>query len=440
MLKMSSQPCGTNVFTPGKNWKLSLSELISLLEARKVKFEICAFSREFFIVNIKEDAERVDIADFGGIIKTGNVAKIFSTDLLTDAFLKEHKESKTRIKEEITTSGLIEGMLEKASGKYTFGVSVYNAEETLRPVSKNIQRFVGSTIKRELRAQGVKAGFMGFAKDRHCPQLTHVEVLKKNLVENKGEALLCLGKKQTWLASTTGVHDPFEFQKRDINKPRQRTIFAMPPRLARIMVNLAFCTPGKVLLDPFCGVGTILQEALLAKANVLGIDVNPWCVEAAKENLEWLKTEYALKTAEYRILRGDARTLANKVGQEVDCVVTEPDLGPALRDVPTTTYALKIVEKLKPLFFGFITEVYRVLVSGGRLVLVTPYLKTRSGKPVKMPIDEKAVDVGFRRLYPFRKEFFAEDNESIQTLVGTRSLWDVAERHKVGREIHIFQK
>ena len=428
------------MFIPGKNWKLSLAELVCFLEAKRARFEICAFSREFFIVNIYEYAEGRDIAGFGGIIKIGNITKNLSTGLLTEAFLRESKENKTRIKEEIAANGLIDGMLEKASGKYTFGVSVYNAEETLRPVSKIIQRFVGSTIKRELRAHGVKAGFMGFARDRQCPQLTHIEVLKKGMVENKAEALFCIGKQQTWLAVTTGVHNPFEFQKRDVGKPRQRKIFAMPPRLARIMVNLSFCTPGKVLLDPFCGVGTILQEALLAKANVLGMDLNPWCVEAAKENLEWLKKEYGLKPAEYRILRGDALDLAKKVGQAVDCIVTEPDLGPALRDVPTTPYALKIIEKLKPLFFGFLAEAYRVLVSGGRLVLVTPYFKTRSGKPVRMFIEEKAVEIGFRRVFPFCKELFAGENEAIESLVGTRSLLDVAERHKVGREIHIFQK
>ena len=428
------------MFIPGKNWKLSLAELVSFLEARRVKFEIVAFSREFFTVDIYEYAEVLDIADFGGIIKIGNVTKNFSTGLLTEAFLRESKENKTRIKEEIATNSLIDGMLEKASGKYTFGVSVYNSDEALRPVSRMVQRFVGSTIKRELREHGVKAGFMGFAKDRQCPQLTHVEVLKKNMVENKAEALFCMGKQQTWLAVTTGVHNPFEFQKRDIGKPRQRKIFAMPPRLARIMVNLSFCTPGKVLLDPFCGVGTILQEALLAKANVLGMDLNQWCVDAAKENLEWLTNEYALKASEFRVLRGDALGMARKIGQKVDGVVTEPDLGPALRDVPTAPYALKIVEKLKPLFFGFLTEAYRVLASGGRLVLVTPYFKTRSGKPVRMPLEEKAEEIGFRRVYPFPKEFFAGENAAIQKLVETRSLWDVAEGHKVGREIHIFHK
>ena len=95
-----------------------------------------------------------------------------------------------------------------------------------------------------------------FPKIGRSAQLSHVEVLKKNLVENKAEILLCIGKEETWVAQTVAVHNPFEFQKRDVYKPIQRKIFGMPPRLARIMVNLSACTPGKVLLDPFCGVGT----------------------------------------------------------------------------------------------------------------------------------------------------------------------------------------
>lgn len=437
---MPIQNCETNVLIPGKNYMLSLAELAAFLEARKAKFEIGITSREFFIVNIYENAEKLDIADFGGIIKIGKASKSLPTDLMKATFLEKNKESRNKVDQEIKSGDIIAGMLEKATGKYSFGVSVYNAEETLRPISKVIQRHVGSVVKQELREHGVKSGFMGFSRDRQLPQLTHVEVLKTKLVEKKAEVLICIGRQHTWLATTTGVHDPFEFQKRDIEKPRQRKIFAMPPRLAKIMVNLSFCTAGKILLDPFCGVGTILQEALLAKAKVVGLDLNPWCVEATNTNLEWLVTEYGLKEAEYRVLRGDALSLAKKIGYGVDCIVTEPDLGPALRDVPTTPYALKIVEKLEPLFFRFLEEAHKVLVNEGRLVLVTPYFRTRSGKPVRMAMEKTAEDMGFRRVYPFRREFFSEENKKIDSLVAARSLWEIGEKHKVGREIHIFQK
>ena len=111
---------------------------------------------------------------------------------------------------------------------------------------------------------------MGFPQDRENPQLTAVEVIKQDLIENRSEVVVCIGKTQTALGVTAAVHNPFEFQKRDMEKPVQRKIFAIPPRLSKIIINLTRCTPGKTFLDPFCGVGTILQEALLANAKVVG--------------------------------------------------------------------------------------------------------------------------------------------------------------------------
>jgi len=36
---------------------------------------------------------------------------------------------------------------------------------------------------------------------------------------------------------------------------------------------------------------------------------------------------------EFRVLKGDALRLKSIVGSNIDCIVTEPDLGPALKDV-----------------------------------------------------------------------------------------------------------
>jgi len=437
---MSSATQAVYVFISGKNWKLSLAELIAFLEARKVQFEVQQLSREFFAVSTEEDANALAIADLGGTLKIGATKADFATQIVEKMFLQRNKQAREHIGREIAASGLIAEMLEASSGKTVFGVSVYCAEDSLRPVSKSIQRFVGSTIKRELAAHGRKSGFMGFSRNREQPQLSAVEVLKKNLVENKAEILVCIGKKQTVTATTVAVHNPFEFQKRDIGKPMQRKIFAISPRLSKIMVNLASCTAGKLLLDPFCGVGTILQEALLAGARVAGVDINPWCVKATTVNLGWLKEEYALKGAEYVVVQGDARRLIGKFEDEVDCIATEPDLGPALRQVPTMPYAAKIVAKLEPLYSSFLKEAYGILKKGGRLVLVAPYMRTRSGKPVIMPVGEKAVSVGFKRVCLFQEKVFAEDVNVKKELAEMASFVDAEERHKVGREIFVFQK
>ena len=388
-----------------------------------------------------EEVDSSIIADLGGIIKIGVSVTDFSTDIVKRAFLQKDKESQTQIGRDVVASGLVDMMVKPESEKILFGVSVYCAEKQLRTVTKVIQRFIGSSMKRELASSGKKSNFMGFAKNRKLPQLSHIEVLKKNFVEKKAEILFCVDREQTFVATTIAVHNPFEFQKRDVGKPAQRKIFAIPPRLARIMVNLAACTEGKVFLDPFCGVGTILQEALLAKAKVIGVDINSWCVEAATRNTEWLKNEYGLEHVECRVLQGDVHKLSQKIGwEQVDCIATEPDLGPALRQVPTTSYALRIAGKLEPLYYGLLEEAYKVLKSGGRLVLVSPWIKTRSGDPVTLGIEKKAVELGFERFFPFKKKLFANDTVASENLVTMTSFVDAQERHKIGREIQVFQK
>ncbi len=428
------------VFVSGKNWVLSLAELAAYFSARKIKVAIQFFSREFFVLSFDQKLEPAIIADLGGTIKIGEVKTDLPTETVKEAFLNRNKQVQKQIANTLVSeSGLFEGMA-RAPQKLLFGVSLYFTDNSFAAVSGRLQRFVGSTVKDELATLGKKSDFIGYAQSRKQAQLSHVEVLKKNLVENQAEILLCIGKKVTWFANTVAVHNPFEFQKRDIYKPNERKIFAMPPRLARIMVNLSFCTSEKVLLDPFCGVGTILQEALLEKASVVGTDVNGWCVEAAEENLEWLIGEYGLKGADFRVLQSEVGKLTQKIGVEtVDCIVSEPDLGPALREVPTDAYSEKIIEKLQPLFHGFVEQAYEVLKPGGRLVLVTPYMVTRSKKAVAMPLDEKLAQVGFKRVYAFSKDIF-KDTLDVKGLVGMASLVEVDESHKIGREIHILQK
>jgi len=428
------------LFISGKNWTLSLAELTEYFKARAIEFKIDYFSTEFFALTFPTPLNPSVIDDLGGTIKIAEAKGTLPSETVKEAFLNKNKPAQKQVAQTIIQSAALEGM-KKASDKLLFGISVYTSDNNLKTVGGRIQRYVGSAIKDELAAQGKKSSFMGTSQDRSEAQLSHVEVLKKKLVENQAEVLLCIGKTQTWIANTIAVHNPFEFQKRDIYKPNQRAIFGMPPRLARMMVNLSGCTSQKTLLDSFCGVGTILQEALLEGAMVVGVDVNSWCVKAATENLEWVAREYNLSEADFRVVQGDVSRLAEKVGLEsVDCMVSEPDLGPALREVPTGPYAQKIITKLEPLFFGFIEEAYRVLRFKGRLVLVTPYIRTRSHEAVTMPIEDKIKEVGFKRIYVFSDDLFSEEAPNHGKLMGSGSLVEMDERHKIGREIHILQK
>jgi tRNA G10 N-methylase Trm11 len=431
----------TLLFIAGKNWRLSLAELVAYLQTRRISFEIQQFNKEFFTIQTQQALDPTVISDMGGIIKIGQSELTLDSQLVKDAFIVHNKQAEKQIAEVLESSDIVEQMIKYAKkGKMFFGVSVYIEEDQFKARAGEIQRLLGSAIKKELARQGRTARFMGFA-NKSQGQLSHVEVIKKELVESRSELLFCIGKETSYIASTIAVHNPFEFQKRDIYKPRQRKIFGMPPRLAKIMINLSGCTKGKTLLDAFCGVGTVLQEALLIKAQVVGTDINAWCIKAAEDNLKWLSQEYELYNVDYRIVQSDVGVLSMKIGREnIDCIVSEPDLGPALRQIPTTPYAQKVIDKLTPLFFGFIKESYKVLRPGGRLVVVTPYIVTRSKQIVTMPIGEKAEEVNYVRVKPFSPEFFAKNITVMQGLTDLESLVEVDGRHLIGREIHVFRK
>ena len=73
-------------------------------------------------------------------------------------------------------------------------------------------------------------------------------------------------------------------------------------------------------------------------------------------------------------------------------------------------------------------------------MLVTPYIKTRSGQAVTMPIGEKLESLGFKRVYPFLKEMFAQSAGELERVTNSGSLVEMDERHMIGREIHIVEK
>jgi len=104
-------------------------------------------------------------------------------------------------------------------------------------------------------------------------------------------------------------------------RPRKRPFFhpsAMPPKLARCMVNLAQPKAEELVLDPFCGTASTLIEAGLIGCRVIGFDVQRRMVEGSLRNLLHYRVEpEAVGVA-------DARNLPIT---RVDCVVTDPPYG-----------------------------------------------------------------------------------------------------------------
>jgi 16S rRNA G966 N2-methylase RsmD len=72
-----------------------------------------------------------------------------------------------------------------------------------------------------------------------------------------------------------------------MDKPRQYSI-ALSTRVARALANIAVPQPhGVRAIDPCCGIGTVLLEALSMGIDIVGRDHNPIVVQGARENLAY---------------------------------------------------------------------------------------------------------------------------------------------------------
>ncbi|HEX5142790.1 MAG TPA: DNA methyltransferase [Mycobacterium sp.] len=92
-----------------------------------------------------------------------------------------------------------------------------------------------------------------------------------------------------------------------------------------------YTQPGDLVLDPMCGIGTTLIEALHQGRPALGVEYEPHWVHVTQANLE-LARETGVDT-EGRVFHGDARQLTTLVPTEyvgqAALVVTSPPYGPS---------------------------------------------------------------------------------------------------------------
>nr|WP_282943650.1 RNA methyltransferase [Paenibacillus sp. RC67] len=70
------------------------------------------------------------------------------------------------------------------------------------------------------------------------------------------------------------------------NQKPQNYSTALSTRVARAVANIAIPQPaGKKAIDPCCGIGTVLIEALSMGVDIIGRDINPLAVRGARANL-----------------------------------------------------------------------------------------------------------------------------------------------------------
>ncbi|MGB9913995.1 MAG: DNA methyltransferase [Candidatus Bathyarchaeales archaeon] len=161
-------------------------------------------------------------------------------------------------------------------------------------------------------------------------------------------------------------------------RPRKKPFFhpsAMPSKLARCMVNLAHAKTGKLLLDPFCGTGSILIEAALIGCRVLGFDVQRRMAQGCRKNLAFFNIQPE------GIAVADAR---KPPLTQIDCIATDPPYGRSATTLKSTT---------KNIVKDVLNSARSLLQQGQRICIASP--KTLNIAQVGLELGYKHVESHF---------------------------------------------
>lgn len=127
------------------------------------------------------------------------------------------------------------------------------------------------------------------------------------------------------LLGITKVKDTWVFGQLEVNKENWKVHNNQPftysnalgVRVARALVNIAVGNNLKTkLVDPCCGIGTVVMEALSLGIAVKGFEINPYVAENAKKNLAYFGYEDVITSGSM-----------HDVNESYDCAVVDMPYG-----------------------------------------------------------------------------------------------------------------
>ncbi len=326
-------------FILGNNTAISLAELFALLPDIK-KGEL--IRKNVFIFKTEKNLDFAKLmARLGGTVKIGKIDIETKNDLtrLTKTILKLSKTG---------------------NNKYHFGFSDYT-------VNKLNLKFLGMSVKKNLKNKGISCRWVASREK----ELSSVMVKQNKLITNGQEFCLFSQKNKILIGETKAVQDFKAFSLRDYGRPARDDFSGMlPPKLARIMINIAQIEKNATILDPFCGSGTVLTEALLmGYNNLIGSDISTKALNDTRKNISWLQKKFALHKANITIKNIDVTKISQNIKPgSVDVVVTEPYLGEQRGKINITN----TINKLEILYTKALQELKVCLKPNGKIIMVWP--------------------------------------------------------------------
>jgi tRNA G10 N-methylase Trm11 len=265
-----------------------------------------------------------------------------------------------------TLSDVILEQLRKQVGKITFGCSWYGAtnEET------NLLEKFGKELKKILKAEGRSVRYI-YKNEAVLSSVT----VEKNKLLTAGQEFIIVRTGQTVSLAITKVVQPFEaLSARDYGRPgRDSTSGMLPPKLALMLVNLTQCPKNQPLLDPFCGSGTILTEAMLCGYTALfGTDLSAQAVEDCQKNLSWITERFRIIDVTPAVVIADVTKLSETLKTSIAAIATEPYMGPPQTGRETVEELRKSANELEQLYIKAFEQFKKILAPDGTVVFVIP--------------------------------------------------------------------
>lgn len=334
------------LFVLGRNPELSKAEIYSYLEKNNIQFKDYEIIENGFLIEIEKELNCQKVIDelggclaLGKVIVNGNEKKFF----------KEIEEKEIYFEKEI---------------KFNYSIIEYSEDE-----ENDIVQLVKDKFRQE-RLKAVYKNIRGEISVQNGNKFAGTRL-------NSTDMSYFFFRGKDWnFGILEGFSDSKEIEKRDMNKPFRREKLAISPRLAKILINLSQVKKGEKLADPFCGIGVILQEALLQDINVIGIEIDKEATEHAEKNLEWLKRNYNFQ-ANWKIMHENSK----RVGiDKIEGVACEPSLGQLLKKVPEKEVARQMLVEFENLMIAVLRNISRYLKNTGKIAFTSPLIQTHHEK------------------------------------------------------------
>lgn len=355
----------------GRQPDLGIAELESVFGAAAVH----PVGNEAALLDIA--ADELDLQRLGGSIKLCAVLGEFEATRWPD--LQHH------VIQQLPKSSAL-----PTEGKLQLGISAYG----LGVKAQQLLGF-GLSLKKALKGGGRSVRLI----PNQSPALNSAQVLHNHLTGPTGfELVLVRHDNQTIYAKTVAEQDIELYTLRDRGRPRRDARVGMlPPKLAQIIINLAGgqATPiGRRLLDPFCGTGVVLQEALLLGYSAYGTDLEPRMIDYSRANLEWLGRQFEISD-NYDLAVGDATTFRWEA--PIDIVACESYLGQPFNTFPTHDKLDQVRGTCNAIIEKFLVNIGSQLQPGARLCIAVPAWQQKPGLFIHLSALDHLEKLGYNR-------------------------------------------